>query len=183
MEKVGNSPSIFDVNKLNYLNSYYIRKKTDRELLRILKNFSPTITKIAPESYLLKVIKVVKYRMATLNDFFELTSYFFRLPEYNSNVLVFGKSNYQKTTTGLNASLSVLDNFPESKWSEDYLNKLLADIVQENNLSNGDVFWPIRAALSGLEASPSPGELLFVLGKKESLKRIKKAIDLLKNAK
>jgi len=179
MEKVGNSPSIFDVNKLNYLNGYYIRKKSEGELLRILKNFSPKISKMAPDTYLLKVIKVIKTRMTTLSDFFELTSYFFKTPEYDANVLIFGKSNYQKTITGLKVSASTLDNFPESKWSEDYLNKLLTGIVQRNNLSNGDVFWPIRAALSGLEASPSPGELLFVLGEKESLKRIKKAIDLL----
>lgn len=179
MEKVGNSPSIFDVNKLNYLNGYYIRKKSDRELLRILKNFSSKISRTASDSYLLKVIRVVKSRMVTLSDFFELTPYFLKTPEYDANVLIFGKSNHRKTITGLKVALPMLNDFPESKWSEDYLNELLAEIIQKNNLSNGDVFWPIRAALSGLKASPSPSELLSVLGKKESLKRIKKAIDLL----
>ena len=179
MEKVGNSPSIFDVNRLNYLNGCYIRKKSERELLKILKNFNPKISRIAPDSYLLKVIKIVKSRMVTLSDFFELTSYFFETPEYNTNMLIFGKSERQKTITGLKVSLLMLGDFPELKWSEDYLNKLLADIVQKNNLSNGDVFWPIRAALSGSKTSPSPTELLFVLGKKESLRRIKKATNLL----
>ena len=81
-------------------------------------------------------------------------------------------------------SIALIQNgFSTKRMLEDYLNKLLADIVQKNNLSNGDVFWPIRVALSGLETSPSPAELLFVLGKKESLKRIKKAINLLSNAK
>jgi len=61
--------------------------------------------------------------------------------------------------------------------------KKLIEIVKKNNLSNGDVFWPIRTALSGLEASPSPAELLFVLGKEESIKRIEKAIGFLINKK
>jgi len=179
MERVGKSPSIFDINKLNYLNGYYIRKKSDGELLKILKNFNPEISMMAPDDYLLKVINVVKSRMVILGDFFELAPYFFKKPEYSVDVLVFGKSDHQKTVTGLRASLSVLGDFPESKWSADYLNKSLADVVHENNLSNGDVFWPIRAALSGLKTSPSPTELLSVLGKKESLERIEKAINFL----
>lgn len=181
MEKLGNSPGIFDINKLNYLNGYYIRKKTDEELLKILKDFSPETSKLSPDSYLLKAIKVVKSRMVTLNDFFELTPWCFGTSKYDVNILIFKKSNNQKTLAGLTVSLAAINELPELEWSEDNINKLLIDVVQKNNLSNGDVFWPIRAALSGLEASPSPAELMLILGKKESLERIKKAINLLNN--
>lgn len=177
--RMGASPSIFDTAKLNYLNGYYIRNKTEKDLLKILKKFNPDISKLAPDSYLLKVIEIEKDRMITLNDFFKLTSYFFKTPKYDPSILIFKKSNSAKTLAGLKASFSHLTDVPESKWSGDYLNAILTKIVKENSLSNGDVFWPIRTALSGLEASPSPAELLFVLGKKESLKRIKKAISFL----
>lgn len=179
IERMGSSPGVFDVAKLNYLNGYYIRAKTEKELLGALKDFNPKISKLASDNFLLKIIKIERDRMVTLNDFVELTHYFFNVPKYDSDILIFKKSNFDKTLIGLKASLSYLADLSELKWSEDSLNKVLTEIVKENNLSNGDVFWPIRAALSGLEASPSPTELLFVLGKKESLKRIKKAIGFL----
>ena len=49
----------------------------------------------------------------------------------------------------------------------------------EQKLTNGDVFWPARAALSGREASPSPIEILWALGKKEALERLSGALDKL----
>lgn len=179
MRRVGKSSGAFDIDKLNYFNGYYIRKKTEEELLEALKVFNPKISKLASDDFLLKVIKIEKDRMTTLNDFFELTYYFFSVPKYDPNILIFKKSNSDKALAGLRASFSCLADLSESKWSEDSLNIILAEVVKKNNLSNGDVFWPIRAALSGLEASPSPVELLSVLGKKESLKRIKKAIGFL----
>jgi len=179
IERMGSSPGIFDAAKLNYLNGYYTRNKTEKELLKVLKKFDPQISKLASDDHLLKIIKIEKDRMVTLNDFIELTHYFFKVPKYDSNILIFKKSNFDKTLIGLKMSVSCLIDLPESKWLEDSLNEVLAKVVKENDLLNGDVFWPIRAALSGLEASPSPVELLFVLGKKESLERIKKAISFL----
>ena len=68
-----------------------------------------------------------------------------------------------------------------SEWeSIDKINKKLKAIVLDGQFSNGDVFWPVRVALSGQENSPSPGELLWVLGKDESLKRINKSLATLK---
>lgn len=183
IKRMGISPSVFDITKLNYLNGYYIRNKTKKELLEILKNFNPKISKLASDDYLLKIVKIEKNRMVTLNDFIGLTQYFFKALRYDPNMLIFKKSDSDKTLIGLKTSLSRLTGLSETEWSEDFLNKVLTEIVEGNNLSNGDVFWPIRVALSGLEASPSPAELLFTLGKKESLKRIKKAINFLTNKK
>ncbi len=183
IKRMGSSPGIFDITKLNYLNGYYIRNKTEKELLKTLKNFDPKISNLASDIFLLKVIKIEKERMVTLNDFTELTHYFFNIPKYDPNILIFKKSNLNKTLIGLEDFLSHLVNLFESKWTEDFLNEILIEIVKKNNLSNGDVFWPIRTALSGLEASPSPAELLFVLGKEESIKRIEKAIGFLINKK
>ena len=55
----------------------------------------------------------------------------------------------------------------------------LTEVVGENNLTNGDVFWPTRVAVSGAEKSPSPEDIMEVLGKEEGLTRIKIAIDKL----
>ena len=61
----------------------------------------------------------------------------------------------------------------------DKINGVLLEVVNKNDLTNGDVFWPIRFALSGVDKSPSPPELLWALGKTESLERINNAINKL----
>jgi len=63
----------------------------------------------------------------------------------------------------------------------DKLNQVLVKLVKKEQLGNGDVFWPVRAALSGAEQSPSPAELLQILGRKESLSRLEKAATILEN--
>ncbi|MBT7553491.1 glutamate--tRNA ligase, partial [bacterium] len=80
--------------------------------------------------------------------------------------------------TGLNLALEVVDKTTD--WEENNLTENLQQVIKESDLSPGDLFWPIRVAVSGLEKSPSPTEIMWVLGKEESLKRIKSAVDKLK---
>jgi len=81
-----------------------------------------------------------------------------------------------KTAKGVTLSKEALEKADKEWDSIEKLNDLLSKVITDNNLDNGDVFWPVRVALSGLEKSPSPTELLWVLGKDESLKRMKKAL-------
>ncbi len=106
---------------------------------------------------------------------------FFKSPVYKKELLKFSKSLWTDTKKGLAKAQEALKNALDSAWkSEGILNDTLVKVVADNNLKNGDVFWPVRAALSGKEASPSPVELLWVLGREESLKRIKGALTKLK---
>jgi len=65
------------------------------------------------------------------------------------------------------------------QWNNETIQQSLSVIVENNNLTNGDVFWPVRVALSGEEKSPSPVELALALGKDETLKRLNLAIEKL----
>jgi len=90
-------------------------------------------------------------------------------------MLIFKKSNKEKTIQGLQLiSKQLADN---KDWGLEKLNELLKQTVNESELNPGDVFWPLRVALSGLDKSPSPAEILWILGKKESLIRINKALE------
>ena len=77
-------------------------------------------------------------------------------------------------------ALEIFNTTTDKNWQEENLNKTLQQTMKDKDLSPGDVFWPIRVALSGLDKSPSPAEIMWVLGKEESLKRIKLAVDKLK---
>jgi len=110
-------------------------------------------------------------------------------PRYDSKLLIFKKSDREKTVKGLKdakdrlshlALRTTMDGQETNKWEAQNLQKILESVVSESGLSNGDVFWPVRVALSGEERSPSPVELLVVLGKEESFKRLDRAISEIK---
>lgn len=173
ISRVGKSPAVFDIKKLDWMNGQYIRSTPISDL----KN---QISKLVPKLDLLKlpnfekILEIERTRLVKLTDISEGTEFYVKEPDYKKELLIFKKSNPKDTAKGLK---SVISAYNEVKWPEtiEGHNKDLSDIVKINNLSNGDVFWPVRVALSGLEKSASPAELLWVLGKKESIKRINNA--------
>lgn len=175
IKRVQKSPAVFDIEKLNWLNGQYIRKMDDKKLTEIIKRDfkEESIIKLP---YFDRIIAVEKTRLTKLSDLFTDTDYFSKTPKIDPKMLVFGKSTPEATKKGLEA---VLHYFKVVKWErmkvEDF-EAILKQIVEKENLLNGDVFWPVRVALSGREKSPSPAELLWVFGKDESEKRIKNAL-------
>ncbi len=165
LDKVQKSPAIFNIDKLNNINSHYIKEMTDKSL--------GDVTGVET-----KYIKLFKDRANTLEELKKLTKEIADYNEkYDSKTLIFRKSGMAKTKKGLTAATELLKKATNKEWeSEEKLNGLLANVVKDNELDNGDVFWPVRVALSGLERSPSPPELLWALGQNESLKRLDKAI-------
>ena len=131
----------------------------------------------ATDEFLLRVITVVKDRLITFSDFVRFTEYFFKTPPLAKAPLVFHESTPADSLRGLSSAIAALEKAPENTWeSIEALNHVLAETVKRATLNNGDVFWPVRVALSAESASPSPAELLWVLGKVESLKRLKEGI-------
>ncbi|MDP2586535.1 MAG: glutamate--tRNA ligase [Candidatus Komeilibacteria bacterium] len=173
--KVQKAGAVFDVNKLNWFNCYYIKQLPEDELLKRCAEFLPNVDK----DKLLKILKVEKDRLNNLSEIGEKVKMFLELPDYDGKILIFKKSTKETTVTGLKLALAVLENVPENEWQKENLNQILSKVVTENSLTNGDVFWPVRVAVSGAEKSPSPEEIMDVLGKEESLARIKTAIDRL----
>lgn len=171
LENVNKAPAIFDIDKLNSINEHYLREKPVEDIKNLLSLFSLE-NSTSDEANLIKrggyktVCEAVDYLV-------ELR----KAPVYDSAILVFKKSDLLTTKKALALSLAKLEKV--ENWTETDLQNALSEIVSDNSLTNGDVFWPVRVALSGQEKSPSPVELLVVLGRDESLARIKKAVDML----
>ncbi len=177
LKNVHKSSAVFDIKKLENINSEYMKKMQDFEIVD--KLISSKVFENQDTEFLTKLVKIYRDRAQKFNDFYTLSTYLFKLSDYNKELLVFKKSDVQKTQNGLNKVLINLNTLKESDWKAENLNKILQTTVEKENVSNGDVFWSVRVALSGLEKSPSPTELLWILGKNESLNRIKKAINKL----
>ncbi len=174
LSDVSSSGAIFETEKLDYINGYYIRKKSNQDLLDllILEGFVDKDDVEDKDKYL-GVIALVKDRMKILSEFNELSRYFFTKPGYSPELLVFRKSDKERTIKGLQVAIETLSDMSEEDFKDiEKINTKLAKAVEEADLSNGDLFWPVRAALSGREASPSPSELLSALGKEESVERL-----------
>ncbi len=180
ISKVNKSGAIFDIEKLNYFNKIHMRDLSDEILVNKLCAKNNEYSKF-DKKFLSKIMKVELNRMPTLLNFPSTNSFYFKFDgEYDKQLIIFKKSNLKKSLLGITSVYNTLLKSKKDIWSsKDILNEILLEIVKANELGNGDVFWPVRVALSGLDRSASPPELLWVFGKEESIERIKIAIDKL----
>lgn len=185
LDRVSKSPAIFDIKKLEYLNGYFIRKKKVGELASLCLPFlekeypNDLIETQKNPDYFLSAVSLVQERMKRLDEIGELIHYFFvdKL-EYDSEILIPKKGekvSIVKNLTVAREELSKLDEFGREE-----LEKCLIRVINKLEISNMELLWPIRVALTGEKASPGVFELLAVLGKERSINRIQQAIERLK---
>jgi len=174
LSRVQKGGAVFDVKNLNHINHHYLMEKSSDEYMKLAE---PFIAHLKGDKGLVKqALKLVQDRAQTLSEIPTLTEYFFVAPEYDGKLLVFKKSSPDQTAKGLDMALKVLEAIDEKDFQEDKLQQILDNAIAAESLLPGDVFWPVRVALSGQEGSPSPTELLAALGKKRSITRIETAI-------
>jgi len=182
---INKAGAVFDREKLDYFNNHYIRKYKPEELFEKIignsddENFGRFK---ADKNFAVRVLRIIQPRLKTIsfNEVWQNSFYFYDLPEYEAGILIFKKSDKERTLKGLRYLKTFIQNSDDKDWaSPESLNGLLQKAVKDVGLDNGDIFWPARAALSGLEKSSSPGELFWVLRKEESLSRIKSALNKL----
>ena len=179
--RINKSPSVFDMNKLKWMNGEYIKAMDpDRFYDMAFPYMKEVITK---DLDLKKIAAMVKTRIEVFPDIKDLIGFFETLPEYDIAMYAHKK---MKTTT--ESALGVLrDVLPLLEAQEDYSNdalyQLLLTYVAEKGVKNGYVMWPVRTAVSGLQMTPAGAtEIMEILGKEETLVRIRKGIELLENA-
>lgn len=179
LKKVQKSGAVFNRQKLDWLNSHYIRKTDAENLLIHLKPFLP-VSWFNKPGFLKKIVELEKERIKNLKDFGTASRFFFRLPEYQTNLLVWQTTPRSEVLDNLKTVETLLKGFSEKPFTKTEFEASLTDLAGERG--RGQVFWPLRVALSGQAASPGPLEMLEILGRNESLKRINKAITKLKKA-
>lgn len=183
LNSLGISPAIFDIDKLQYFNGYYIRQKSDENLYLLTKPFLVK-AKLLSENpkqeereKCLKLMPIAKERIKTLNDLPFLFSFFFEDIEYEKSLLIWKNLSEKEVADNLKELLEIIEKI--ENWQLENLEKTIISYLKENNKKNGDYLWPLRVALSGQKFSPSPFENAYILGKLASIKRIKDAISLL----
>ena len=179
--RINKSPSVFDIQKLRWMNGEYI-KAMDEE--RYLKSALPIVDEVITKNLDKKKIALMcKTRIEVFPDIKGHIDFFEELPEYDIAMYEHKKmkSTLESSLTVLKETLPLLEAFDD--YTNDSLYAMLSDYVAKKEVKTGFVMWPLRTALSGKEMTPAGAtEILEVLGKEESLKRIKKGIELLERS-
>ncbi|MBR5578273.1 MAG: glutamate--tRNA ligase [Lachnospiraceae bacterium] len=175
------SPAVFDYTKLKWMNGEYI-KAMDFEAFyeKALPYLTQSITK---ELDLRKIGEMVKTRIEVFPDIMQHIDFFEELPEYDTTMYTHKKMKTTEATSleVLKEVLPILEKVED--YSNDSLYGALSDYVAQKEYKNGYVMWPVRTAVSGKQMTPAGAtEIMEILGKEESIKRIKKGIEKLENA-
>lgn len=172
------SPAVFDYTKLKWMNGEYIKAMDmDRYMDMAMPYIKSVVTR---DCKLDKIAELAKTRIEVFPDIPDLIDFFQEVPEYDISMYT-----HKKMKTNAQSSLEVLKEIlPRLEAQEDYSNdalyQLLVDFVKEKGYKNGYVMWPIRTAVSGKQMTPGgASEIMEIIGKEESLKRIQDAINRL----
>ena len=175
------SPAVFDYTKLKWMNGEYIKAMDFDSYFEMAE---PYIRKVITRDYdIRKIAEMVKTRIEIFPDIEKLSDFFEELPEYDTAMYT-----HKKMKTTEESSLEVLTEIlpvlaAQQDYSNDALYQTLCDFVAEKGCKNGYVLWPVRTAVSGKQMTPAGAtEIMEIIGKEESLKRIRTGIALLTKA-
>jgi glutamyl-tRNA synthetase len=180
LERVGKSGAVFNVEKLNWLNFQHLRLKPDSEVLAMLRHLlqqSDFAGKQFSDEYLLTVISAMRERVTFVTDFVEKSPYFFQAPQqYQADIV---KKRWAKDAPErlriLAQEFSKLSNPTKSDYEA-----ALHRAAEALSITNSDLIHPLRLAVSGVGAGPGLYDILTVIGKDETIRRITAAIERLK---
>lgn len=175
-DRISKSPAVFDFDKLRWFNGEYIRNKSLEDFLKLSSAYIKEGLNGKEMDYN-KIAEILRQRVIKLNEIPDMISFLGELPEYDKEIFINKKS---KTTLEncpnlLKSSRDRLSSLDE--WNFDSLQESLKSLASEMAVKNGTVMWPVRIAVSGRCATPGGAiEILDILGKEESIRRIDQGI-------
>ncbi len=176
LERVNKAGAVFDLQKLNWLNAEHLRKKSNEDLVSLLKEEikkSKFKDQDFSDNFLSLIIDAMKERVSFVKEFIDTCTYFYEVPfEYEQKSV---EKNWKPETpehlNKLKEEFVSLNN-PTKEDFETALSK----VSEELNVGKGKLIHPLRLSVSGQSTGPGMFDLLFILGKDEVVKRIEAAI-------
>ncbi|MEG2125306.1 MAG: glutamate--tRNA ligase [Hydrogenoanaerobacterium sp.] len=175
---ISKSPAIFDIQKLSYINGEYLKMMSLDEFHKLALPWIKQGVKRDCDTML--IAKMLQPRTEVLHDIPAQLDFLDELPDYTTELYVHKKMKTTEANSleALKEVLPVLDALDD--YSEEGVHAALFAVIERLGVKNGLILWPVRVALSGKQFTPGGGvEICALLGKEESLRRIKKGIELL----
>ena len=175
------APAVFDMVKLAWMNGEYLKKMDLEDFLPLATPYLKEV--ITKELDLRKIAELVKTRIELLPQIKNHIDFFEELPDYDVAIYTHKKmkTNSENSLEVLKEILEVLKDFND--WTVEGLHDKIMEYIKEKGIKNGQGLWPIRTAVSGKQSSPGGAfEIMDILGKDESLRRIQIGIEKLEAA-
>lgn len=170
--RVNKSPSVFDINKLKWMNGEYIKAMDNQKFYEIAMPYlNQVVTKDLDKQ---KILDLVKTRIEVLPEIADHVDFFEALPDYDISMYTHKKmkTNAENSLEILKEELELLENWED--FTMQGLHDRLMAYIAEKGIKNGTGLWPIRTAVSGKQMTPGGAfEIMEILGKEESLARIR----------
>jgi len=157
----------FLIDKLDWFNGLYIRQLSDEALVDLIVKFVP---QTFDKEVLKETLPLIKDRLKKLTDYKDFAGFFFEKPEVEGSLLG------EKYKDHLESARSVISDL--SDFNLESLNEALMAEVKERSYKTGDFFMDMRIAITGKKFTPPINESMIILGKDETLSRLKSVIDL-----
>lgn len=175
---ISKSPAVFDYDKLLWFNSHYIKELPLAKFMELAKPFFSEELKAWADNE--KLCTMIQSRIDKLPQVNEKAQFVLGLPEYDLELFVNkkNKTTAEMAKTVLEAAIPVLET--SGSWDNDSLFEQLKKLAEDMGLKAGAVMWIVRIAISGLSVTPGGAtELMTVLGRDETMTRIKKSLERL----
>ncbi len=177
-KKIHKAGAVFDLDKLDWMNGEYIKKMTLDKFTELAKPYLE-VKKLGSgldEAVLKKALAMEQSRIKKLNEVGEGIGFMFNDKlDYEPAILIWKKTDAVGAKKCLELLISELEKYEEKDWHKETLEKNIIEFIKANNLNNGEVLWPMRVALTGLEKSPTPFEVAEALGKIKTMARLAEA--------
>jgi len=170
LKRIQKGGAVFNSERLDWLNNYYLSKLTNKEFINLAEKFLPSNWKLTET-----IVSSVRARTKKIADIRELVDFYFEFPDYDVELLKWKEMKKDQVIDNLNKAKDILMNMTDDDFNALKLETLLNSVINQDK--RGEFFWPLRVALSGKKTSPGPFEIMEALGKEESLKRLNIAID------
>jgi len=179
IDGISKSPAVFDYDKLTWFNGEYIRAMSEQEFI---DNAMPYFRKVFPDAELnwQVLASILQPRVTKFTQIPEMISFLKELPEYPADFFVNKKSktNLENSAQMLKESIAELEKTDD--WSVDNLHDALIALAQKLEVKNGTLLWPVRIAAAGMTVTPGGAmEILAILGKQESIRRLRIGLEKL----
>ena len=179
LEGLSKSPSVFDIQKLNWFNAEYIRKLNPEKYLELA---TPWMARaLDPEKFDFKrLAELLQGRTEVFNQLPGMIKFLAEQPDFPADFYVNKKqkSTLESAKAALEAALPLLEGI--EPWTEAELHDRVMEAIPGLGMKNGQFLWPLRIAISGQMSTPGGAfEIAYLLGREETLRRLKAAIEKL----
>ena len=181
---ISHSPAIFDPAKLKAINGIYIRKMTPEKFIEMARPYIEQGTK-RTDLDMNVLAEMLQPRTEVFTDIPEQIDFIDELPEYDIAMYSHKKmkTNSENSLQSLRDLLPVLEGIDPADWKLDVIHDRVFALIAEKGVKNGLILWPLRVAVSGKQFTPGGGiEIAELLGKDETIARVKKGIEKLEAA-